>query len=453
MIGIIVWLLSDRTFGGALVDVGGAIEAPSLQRAPIVTSPIILAPDQAVGNSHHDGLYGLCGSRSPFLSLLIRLMSGHSHSPSLNNSILVLSARDVETLTASFSSQDLQDLMARVFYALSHEHDNHPRITIPHRTAIDMTSHRALFMPARIANMGTVIKVVSVPSVSGDDRGLPATTLVLDEKTGATKAVVNASSLTALRTAAGMFVTFIYSVADLILLGSVLATALLYPPATADMTCLVAFGAGAQIKSHVTLLLATYPSITDVTIVNRTINDRVTALLGNLRVDHPAVRFKPISSQNDHQDQVELAVRQADCVCCATPSTTPLFRSEWVRPRTHIILVGSYRPEMAEVETALIHRARILVDSRSACALEAGELIRAGVPAEDMVEVGDLLHSIPAGGGVEADSDRISEVLSGRDVTVFKSVGVGAQDVAISIATVERATEQHQIGTRIPYFD
>ena len=63
MIGIIVWLLSDRTFGGPLVDVGGAIEAPSLQRAPIVTFPIILAPDQAVGNSHHDGLYGLCGSR------------------------------------------------------------------------------------------------------------------------------------------------------------------------------------------------------------------------------------------------------------------------------------------------------------------------------------------------------------------------------------------------------
>ena len=108
---------------------------------------------------------------------------------------------------------------------------------------------------------------------------------------------------------------------------------------------------------------------------------------------------------------------------------------------------------MAEVETTLIHRARILVNSRSACALEAGELIAAGVAVEDMVEVGDLLHSIPAGGGVEADSDRISEVLSGKDVTVFKSVGVGAQDFPISIATVERVAEQHQIGTRISYFD
>ena len=94
--------------------------------------------------------------------------------------------------------------MAHVFYALSHDQDHHVRATAPHRTAIDMASHRALFMPARIANMGTAIKVVSVPLVSGDSRGLPATSLVLDENTGATKAVINARTLTSLRTAAGM---------------------------------------------------------------------------------------------------------------------------------------------------------------------------------------------------------------------------------------------------------
>jgi len=139
-----------------------------------------------------------------YLSLLIRLMTGQDST--LSNSILILSAQDVASLTASFSSQDLQDLMAHAFYALSHDHDHHVRATTPNRTAIDMTSHRALFMPARIADMGTAIKVVSVPSVSGDDRGLPATTLVLDENTGATKAVVNARTLTSLRTAAGMFI-------------------------------------------------------------------------------------------------------------------------------------------------------------------------------------------------------------------------------------------------------
>ena len=68
---------------------------------------------------------------------------------------------------------------------------------------------------------------------------------------------------------------------------------------------------------------------------NRTINDRVTALLGSLRADHPAARFNAIPRQDDLRGQVESAVRQTDCVCCATPSTTPLFRSEWVRPGTH----------------------------------------------------------------------------------------------------------------------
>jgi ornithine cyclodeaminase/alanine dehydrogenase-like protein (mu-crystallin family) len=97
--------------------------------------------------------------------------------------------------------------MAHVFYAFSHGHDRHVRVSTPHRTAIDMACHRALFMPARIADMGTAIKVVSVPSVSGDDRGLPATTLVLDENTGETRAVVNARTLTSLRTAAGIFAT------------------------------------------------------------------------------------------------------------------------------------------------------------------------------------------------------------------------------------------------------
>ncbi len=131
--------------------------------------------------------------------------------PPLSNSILILSAQHVATLTASFSSQDLQSLMGHVFYALSHDHDHHVRVTTPHRIAIDMASHRALFMPARIANMGTAIKVVSVPSVSGDTRGLPATTLVVDENTGVTKAVLNARTLTSLRTAAGMWRPSFYS--------------------------------------------------------------------------------------------------------------------------------------------------------------------------------------------------------------------------------------------------
>jgi len=109
---------------------------------------------------------------------------------------------------------------------------------------------------------------------------------------------------------------------------------------------------------------------------------------------------------------------------------------------------------MAEVDPTLIRRARVLVDSRSACGLEAGELISAGLAPGDMVEVGELLLRSAQDGKwtAEVNTARVAEVLSGRDVTMFKSVGIGAQDVAISMAVMERAKE-NGIGTLIPKWD
>lgn len=127
-------------------------------------------------------------------------LTGHSHGyrTSHTMALLVLSAEHVSRITASFTTQYLQSVVARAFFSHSHNVGISPQ-----RTAIDMPEHRALFMPARISDLGTTIKVVSVPLLSGDTRGIPGSTLVLDEKTGATKALLNARSLTALRTAAG----------------------------------------------------------------------------------------------------------------------------------------------------------------------------------------------------------------------------------------------------------
>lgn len=113
-------------------------------------------------------------------------------------SLLVLSASDVDQITFTLTPHDLLALMARAFAQT--------QVDAPHRTSIALPNHTTLFMPARIAHPslpGTTIKVVSVPRSSADARGLPASTLVLDEDTGAVKAIVNARSLTALRNAAG----------------------------------------------------------------------------------------------------------------------------------------------------------------------------------------------------------------------------------------------------------
>jgi len=130
-------------------------------------------------------------------------------------SLLVLSSSDVYRVISCFTPDELQTLMARVFSCLSSpslevsSHSSSPSQTsyTPHRTSIPTLNHTALFMPARIAGSGlhgTTIKVVCTPQNPADSRGIPGSTLVLDEATGAVKAIINARSLTPLRNAAGM---------------------------------------------------------------------------------------------------------------------------------------------------------------------------------------------------------------------------------------------------------
>jgi ornithine cyclodeaminase/alanine dehydrogenase-like protein (mu-crystallin family) len=125
-------------------------------------------------------------------------------------SLRILTASDVARITSSTNVQDALNLMALVFHRLSsgmnERHDSRddvPDIAMPHRISVPTAKHSVLCMPARISPFGTALKVVSVPRSSEDVRGLPASTLVLDEDTGAVRAMINARALTAFRTAAG----------------------------------------------------------------------------------------------------------------------------------------------------------------------------------------------------------------------------------------------------------
>jgi ornithine cyclodeaminase len=125
------------------------------------------------------------------------------------------------------------------------------------------------------------------------------------------------------------------------------------------------------------------------------------------------------------------AVAGAGVVCCATSATEPLFPVSSLGPRVHVNAVGSFRPGMRELGSDVLGSASLVaVDQREAAEEEAGELIQAfqdGALAPDaLVEIGDVL--------VRADRAR-------RDgITVFKSVGLAAQDWAIARLAVARAT-------------
>ncbi|KAJ6516779.1 hypothetical protein C8R47DRAFT_960882 [Mycena vitilis] len=377
-------------------------------------------------------------------------------------SLLCLSATDVARATSRFSPLALQTLMAQVFSVLSHDNPESPESYTPPRITIPTQNHTALFMPARIAPArpgtlrGTSIKVVCVPTSSTDLRGLPASTLVLDEDTGAVKAmqsslpdaILNASTLTALRNAAG----------------SLLSSNLVGPRSP---TTVVAFGAGAQIEAHLDLHLRAFPSTETCTIVNRSLNERASKLADLLRARFPAVQTVCLAhdaSAPSPDPAIKDALLAAHLIICATSSTTPLFPSDWVSDGTHLILIGSYKHTMHEVDGALIRRAlpssdanarssNLLVDSRSACLAEAGELIAAGIVGNQVVEIGELV-AFNADGALVLDAASQSSLAKTRGttgpVTVFKSVGVGLQDVAIACAVVEKA-EELGIGSRVDW--
>jgi ornithine cyclodeaminase/alanine dehydrogenase-like protein (mu-crystallin family) len=223
-------------------------------------------------------------------------------------------------------------------------------------------------------------------------------------------------------------------------LGSLLSTTLIGPSTPKK---LVTFGAGKQIEAHLDLFIRHFPSISHCTIVNRTINVRSNFLKETIqaRFSHINLHVIPLQENQEMED----AVRSADVIICATSSTVPLFPSSWVRTGTHVILIGSFTPAMREVERELVLRAVqsptcLLVDYRKACLEEAGELIDAGLDAHQLTEIGELVRRC-----------RPDEEIDGG-ITMFKSVGVGLQDVAIACAVVAHALSRSD-GTVIERYD
>jgi ornithine cyclodeaminase len=215
----------------------------------------------------------------------------------------------------------------------------------------------------------------------------------------------------------------------------------------------VAFGAGGQIEAHVDLHLRAYPSITTCIIINRTGNERLTNLVATLGSrHHTRVAFQGVVSDQYNQQLISQHLMEADIICTATSSRSPLFDVSSVRKGAHINLVGSYTPTMLEVDIDVIRSAgKIAVDSRAACLLEAGELIRAGVDETGLVELGELA-SIDCNGKVVKNVEKCTSVEAAGDITIFKSVGVGLQDVAIANLVVNRA-EQMGVGINIGSYD
>ena len=293
------------------------------------------------------------------------------------------------------------------------------RTVSPLRTVVPLPDREgdALFMPAYVPAMDALgLKSVNVFR-RNPQRGLPvihAIVSLVDPETGQPLAIMDGTFLTALRTGAVSG-----AAADLL--------------ARPESRVLVAIGAGAQGVTQIAAVCAVRPIERVIAVdVHETALDR---LRETMRRDWPEIAER-LETTSDAS-----AVREADVVCTATTSHTPVFRDQDILPGTHISAVGAYTPEMQELPAETVARATVVVDAIDAALAEAGDLIipiREGrVAPEHFARELGMVVSGDAPGRTSPD-----------EVTLFKSVGNAVQDVVVAKRAVERARERG-LGTEI----
>jgi alanine dehydrogenase len=136
----------------------------------------------------------------------------------------------------------------------------------------------------------------------------------------------------------------------------------------------------------------------------------------------------------------EQVVEASDIIATATPSRTPIFAADSVKPGTHINAIGSNSPDKCEIDVGVFARSRVVVDHKGQALSEAGDLARAirekRLDAADVTEIGDVIVGSAKG---RTSSD---------EITLFKSVGVATEDVAVAAAVLKAALEKG-LGTEI----
>lgn len=310
---------------------------------------------------------------------------------------------DAEAVQAALSMPDAIEAVKWAYIAVStgqvsqppRLHVAHPTHTPEHNVTLVMPAFVAPSPDGRFAS-SLAVKTVSVYPANVA-QGLPAIlggVLVLEPTTGAMRALLDGTSLTAIRTGAG----------------SAAASAAL---ARSEARTLSLLGTGGQAEKQLEGVCAVRP-IERVFVHNRT-PERARDFVARMRSRFDsAIEFLIAPTADD-------AVRQADILCTATGAAEALFAAEAVRPGTHINAIGSHRPDRCELPAALLARARLFCDQRAACLAEAGDYLQAIeqglISAENIeAEIGQVLNGTHSG--------RQSE----DEITVFKSVGLAAQD-------------------------
>lgn len=254
-----------------------------------------------------------------------------------------------------------------------------------------------LLMPAWQTGNRIGVKLVTV-FPGKQPRSVAAVYVLFDALNGEPLAMMDGEELTARRTAGASALAASYLARD-------------------NASHLVMVGAGRQSRGLIEAHMSVRP-INRVTLWSRT------AAHASATAAACADEGIPAAAATD----LEAAVRAADIVSCATLSTAPLVLGAWLRPGTHIDLVGAFRASMRETDDAVLQRAHlIVVDDRAAALAEGGDVVhalRSGAIGQENI-TGDLRELVGGTIAGRTDADQI---------TVFKSVGFALEDLAAADA-------------------
>ena len=231
--------------------------------------------------------------------------------------------------------------------------------------------------------------------------------LLFETENGRLLGIMDASSITSIRTAAA----------------SGVATRLL---ARKGATTLAILGSGTEAATHLEAM-ASVRDLEKVRIWSRTM-DHARRFVERHSSAYPSLEFKAVAS-------VREAVSDADIVCTTTSSTEPVLAGEWLKLGTHVNAVGASIPSARELDSEAVLRSALYVDRRESALTEAGDFL------------------IPKKEGLIDDSHikgEIGEVLCGKikgrvsedEITLFKSLGIATEDVAAAHLLYTKAVSQ-----------
>ena len=321
-------------------------------------------------------------------------------------SVLVLSDTEVREL---LDMEACIEEMAEVLAALQRE-----ELSMPLRFVFRPTGTTSLmgFMPAHRAGKAPVFSLKEIViSPANSAKGMDphqGAVMLHDGETGELRALLNASAVTEIRTAAV----------------SGVATKLLARPGSRVVAVI---GAGVQGRSHIEAM--------------RSVLDNPEIRLWS----RGAARAKALAGATGVMlaATAEEACATADVVCVCTSAREPVLSLEMLAPGTHVNAVGSSIPTARELTSELVAAASLFVDRRESTVNEAGDYLfaveEAGIgPDHIRAELGELLEGVHP--GRRADDE----------LTVFKSLGIAAEDLASAELVVSRARERG-IGTEVDF--